>query len=240
VNSESADVTWTEYFSGGVPTGEYFRTTLADIEEVCLSAKDDKSIHRLNELCFIGLVSYFEAFCKDHFASILNIMPELLDDLKANKQDISIDSSRVVAYGGEITHKLGFLVAEKYDFGTAQKINTIYKALINITPFSKSDIRIYSEILRDRNLLVHHGGTYTLSYIQQASIGDDGGRNRAFLDSLMITKESVIDKLHFLGDLARKMLKASNSAALTYMNEHAIVLGAERRRAIDAFLWWGN
>ena len=62
-----------DYFTGGVPTGEFFRLTLDDLSSFVDRSSNERGVNRLNEVCFIGLVSYFEAFCKDHFASILNM-----------------------------------------------------------------------------------------------------------------------------------------------------------------------
>jgi len=46
----------------------------------------------LEEICFIGLVSYFEAFCRDCFASLINIcQTALLSDLPSKDYNISID-----------------------------------------------------------------------------------------------------------------------------------------------------
>jgi hypothetical protein len=41
---------------------------------------DPPRLNRLQELCFIGLMSYVEAFCNDHFASLVNIEPSLIQD----------------------------------------------------------------------------------------------------------------------------------------------------------------
>jgi hypothetical protein len=62
---------------------------------------------------------------------------------------------------------LGFLLAEKYDFGTPKRINALFNALLKITPFGREDAKRYAALLRDRNLLVHHGGVYTLAYLEQ-------------------------------------------------------------------------
>jgi hypothetical protein len=160
---------WLEYFSGGVPTGLYFRMTLDDLRKVsALQDGDSPGINRLQELCFIGLVSYFEAFCKDHFASLINLEPSLVANLKANGQDVSIDAAHVTLYADEIDRRLGFVLAEKYDFGTAQKINALFGALLKVTPFGRDEAKKYAGLLQDRNLLVHHGGTLTLTYLEQS------------------------------------------------------------------------
>ena len=86
-----------EYFCGCVPTGESFRGTLEEIDIVSAQQNPTKSdgINRLQELCFIGLLSYFESFCKDRFASTINIHPNLIENLKVAGQDVNVDASHV-------------------------------------------------------------------------------------------------------------------------------------------------
>jgi hypothetical protein len=77
----------------------------------------------------------------------------------------------------DISGKIGFLIAEQFDFGTAKIINNLFRDLLLITPFSKEDIEQYNELLSQRNLLVHHGGVFTMKYTKQKfskeSIGKD-------------------------------------------------------------------
>src|SRR5437867_904285 len=185
-----------DYFAGGVPTSELFRLTLDDLSSFIDRSSNGSGTSPLNEVCFIGLVSYFEAFCKDHFACILNIEPTLLEHLAQQGHDVTIDPSQLLGFGDQWRCKIGFLVAEKYDFGTAQKINALYNALLQVTPFSKEDARRHGQILRDRNLLVHHGGTYTLSYLRQTKASDP--QSRAFYDSLVVTPEYFDIQLSFV------------------------------------------
>lgn len=224
-------------FSGGVPTGMFFRMTLGDLKEICEFSKKEGGIDRLCEICFIGLISYFEAFCKDNFASIINILPHLLIELEHNGQDTQIDATKILIYPQDFLKKIGFIVAEKFDFGTAQKINALYKSLLNITPFTKSEINKYNTILRDRNLIVHHGGTYTLTYIQQTKIMHDYERGRAFFDSLEINKEYLMSTIEFISGIAQKMLSASNIAIKKYISKNDMSLTKQQQNAIDALLW---
>lgn len=67
-----------DFFLGGVPAGAIFSL---EVEQI---VKGMKVLHKKEiyyqtflELGFIGLVSYFEAFCKGHFVSIINICPNL-------------------------------------------------------------------------------------------------------------------------------------------------------------------
>jgi len=234
------DISWLDYAAGGIPAGQSFKITLDELKEIQKSSPvtDYQGINRLNEICFIGLMAYFEGFCKDLFSSIINIAPELIENLRKAGQDVAVDSARVLLYRKEISHRIGFIVAEKYDFGSGQSINALYRALLNITPFSKDEVRIYGELLRDRNLFVHHGGIYTFTYLQQVKLINVGGRNRAYWDSLVIDKAYVNEKIEFLEVLSKKILKACRDALNQLVSDETISINAEQQKAIDAFLWW--
>lgn len=229
---------WLDYFSGGVPTGEFFRMTLEDLTKII--DRPVRGMSRVNEVCFIGLVSYFEAFCKDHFASILSIEPALLGPLRDNGQDIQIDPARLLEFNDNWNTKLGFLVAEKFDFGTAQKINALYGALMKLTPFSKDEAKFYEGILRDRNLLVHHGGTFTLAYAAQTKLSLESPLARPFLDSLVVSPDYFDERLEFIKGIARKILKATHSALHAHIKNSGDSYSGERLKAVDAFLWWDD
>ena len=127
-----------DFFSGGVPTGANFGLSLEIIRAISRMGDNHITDH-FQVLCLIGLLSYFEAFCKDHFASLINIEPSLIECLRRNGQETHIDAKYVSLFGANIDRTIGFILAEKYDFGTAQKINSLYMALIRISPFSKDE-----------------------------------------------------------------------------------------------------
>src|SRR6188472_2230207 len=230
-----------EYFSGGVPTGEYFRMTLDDIEKVSSSDQAQQDgINRLQELCFIGVLSYFEAFCKDQFAAIVNIEPSLVTRLKASRQDVMVDAEHVGLYGGEASRRLGFLLANKYDFGTPQKINALFGALLTVSPFSKKESRQFERLLLDRNLLVHHGGTFTLQYLEQATLEKDDRPIDAFMNSRIVTREEVTESLHFIAMIARKVLRASHDGLLRYISDRGLEYSTEQKKAVHFLVWWGD
>lgn len=192
---------WLDYFSGGVPTGEFFRLTLESVGKTF--QRTSNGMNRTNELCLIGLVSYFEAFCKDHFASILNIEPRFVVALRDAGQDTLIDPAHLLEFRDEWSIRIGFLVAEKFDFGSAQKINALYGALLKISPFGKDEAKYYASILRDRNLLVHHGGTITLAYAKQSeALGSV--LSRPFFDSLVVEAPYFDERLVFIEKIAKK------------------------------------
>ncbi|MFB9127601.1 hypothetical protein E2553_41585 [Paraburkholderia dipogonis] len=209
--------------------------TLHDVSKAC--DRSATGLSRVNEICFIGLVSYFEAFCKDHFASIINIEPTLLKGLRNSGHDTSIDPERLLDFRDDWVVKLGFLVSEKYDFGTAQKINALFMALLKISPFSKDEAKEYEAVLRDRNLLVHHGGTITLAYANQTSAPPANKSYTPYYDSLVVTADYFDQRLTFIRDIAAKLLRATYSALNSYIHQSGEQYSEERKKALDAFLW---
>jgi len=233
---------WLDYFSGGVPTGEYFRLTLGDLREVADLRDADEDwpgTNRFQQLCFIGAVCYFEAFCKDHFASILNIEPSLVANLKAAGQDTNIDAAHVIIYGHEIDRRIGFVLAEKYDFGSATKINSLFNALLTVTPFNGDEAEQYAEILRDRNLLVHHGGTFTLRYLEQKG-ASASARSDAFYHSRTVRGEHILQVLEFFEAIGKKVIRATHAALVEYLLKAGRKYSGQRQKALEAILWWGD
>jgi hypothetical protein len=210
--------------------------------EMCLNDLDDAlqratttGIERVAGLCFIGLTSYFEAFCKDHAASIVNIAPALIENLRRAGYDTRVDAQRALEFGARYPNKVGALVMESYDFGTGKRINAIFQTLIGITPFSKRDLNRYDEILRDRNLLVHHAGTYTAKYLEQVG----SWRERitdAYVNSLVVTPKALKMAIAFLERIARKLCDASYNAMTEHFNTSPGSLEPERRQALDYLL----
>ena len=233
----SNEVLSLEYFPAGVPAGAFFKFTLDDLIEVCDSCEESKgAVNRKLELVLIGLLSYFEAFCKDHFSSIINIEPSLLESLKKNGQNTSVDASSIPLYKNNILNKIGSIVSEQYDFGTAKKINALYSSLLNITPFSKKDIRRYEELLNDRNLLVHHGGVYTLRYLQQKGYSVKDIKDNAYWNSIVFTKEDVFVNIDFISRISEKIVTASHKALIVYMQENNINILGARKEAVNNHL----
>lgn len=228
-----------DYFSGGVPTGEYFSMTLDELRSISQSESSEKAsaISRLQEICFIGLMSYFEAFCKDHFASILNLEPSLFHSLKQAGKSVDLDATRLLVYGESVFNRLGFLVAEKFDFGSAQKINALFNALLKLTPFGKSEAAEYAALLNDRNLLVHHGGTFTLSYLEQRGTEDMDLTTDAFFNSRITGKADVLAAMAFVEGVARKLVNSSQKALSAYVTANKIQYSGERQKALAYMRW---
>jgi hypothetical protein len=205
-----------DYFPSGVPASIVFEFSLNTLEDV-LRLSTTTNADKIAEVCFIGLAAYFEAFCKDHAASIINIAPTLIENLRQAGYDTRIDAQVALEFGARYPHTVGSLLMERYDFGTAKKINVVFENLLNITPFSKNDIKRYDSFLRDRNLLVHHGGLFTSKYLEQ--IGPWRERIAdAYFNSLVVTPEMLKKSISFLERVARKLCEASHKALSECLN----------------------
>lgn len=230
-----------DYFAAGVPTAAYFRSKLDDLRK--LSATDAPlmaELQQIQELCFIGLMSYFEAFCKDHFASILNVEPHLLQRLRVAGQNVDLDATRVLLFRESVGHRLGFLIAEKYDFGTAQKINALFGVLLTVTPFGKDEAQKYAAMLKDRNLLVHHSGTYTLTYLEQQTKDPAHLTKNAFWNSRVMVHDEVLAAIDFLDGIACKIVKATYNALIGYLAEQGVTYTGERAQALKYIGWFDD
>jgi hypothetical protein len=133
---------------------------------------------------------------------------------------------------------MGFVLAEKYDFGTPQKINALSAALLKITPFDSQESVHYRDLLRDRNLLVHHGGTPTLSYLEQVTSFSCKVQEQVFVNSREFHQCDVIRAIDFVETIARKLLRASHSALSEYLRKEGIQYSGDRQKALDALPWW--
>jgi hypothetical protein len=235
--SSTVKMTNLDHFSGGVPAKVIFEMNVQELSKIIeLCSTNESTKEKALEVCFIGLISYFEAFMKDHFASIINICPELLNDLKKNGQDTTINSADLLILEHNHINKVGFLVAEKYDLGTANKINSVYMALLKVSPFSKSEKQKFDNLLNDRNLIVHHGGIYSLSYSQQNHHQEDV-TNNAFMHSLVIDNNYFDEALKSINKLVVKTVLATHKKLSEYINENKINLTDEKQNAFDALVW---
>jgi hypothetical protein len=108
-----------DFFAGGVPASVLFQIATKNILKLMRNNDNAEARSSLPELCFIGLVAYFEAFCRDCFASILNLAPQLIQLLKNRSYEVRIDPMTVIEMKTELSFRLGFLVAEGLDFGTS-------------------------------------------------------------------------------------------------------------------------
>ncbi len=221
-----------EFFAGGVPAGTIFRMQLGDLRKmVANSVRPNPYIDPVSHVCLIALVAYFEAFCKDQFASIINVCPQMLKDFSSRRPDAVIGIKDLVTIDFNVQGKFGFILSEKYDFGTAKSINGLFRDLVGLTPFSAEEARQFSRILNDRNLLVHHGGVITSKYHEQEFMSNPSG-NRLFMDSLVVSKTDFRAAAKFLDSIVRKIVRTSARAVRQYIRSSKLKLPKETQKAV--------
>lgn len=233
------DLTYLDYFTGGVPAGALFALNMSNIHRLLNASPTSRSrsLDSTAELCLIGLLAYFEAFCRDHFASLVNICPQLVKELKRRGREVSIDGTTLLMFRVDPARKLGFLLAERYEFGTAKAVNSVYHDLLLVTPFSDDERKRYEKLLNDRNLLVHHGGIYTVRYAGQTFVRRRT-RQRVFFDSLVVKRHTVRSAAKFLEGVAEKTMRATHGALEKYIRQNKIRTSGEEKKAIYGLLWW--
>jgi hypothetical protein len=226
------------YFPGGVPAGVGFRLQVDNIREL-MSAFEGRSIYNdpSVEVCFIALIAYVEGFFKGLFASLVNICPMILQELRAANYPLTIDASELIPFGAAADRALGFVLAESSSMNTPRDVNRAFGALLKVTPFSVRDGKIYEGYLADRNLLVHHGGNLTAKYIRQKGLGA-GERERVYLDSLALERAEVLKRLDFIEKLVVKALGATKRALTAFVDDHKPEMDQERLKALDAIDWY--
>ncbi|KGY06781.1 hypothetical protein [Vibrio sinaloensis] len=164
----SPDETY-KLFISGVPPMAVFNMHSAEILD--LVNNDDESEENILKLVptlsLIGLIAYFESYCKESASAIINIHPDLLEKAQAAGFDTTINCAELKSFNYDISGRLGSLVVEKYNFGDVKKVNSFWGALFKSTPLSKDEVKKFAKLLADRNLFVHHGGIYTSKYIKQ-------------------------------------------------------------------------
>jgi hypothetical protein len=227
-----------DFFSGYVPSGDVFLMEVNDIVKIA-NQKTEEFGWAKNHLCIIGLVSYFEAFVKDHFSSILSIAPNLIEKLRKAGYSTDIPAEEAFEFRDILKYRIGFLVGQKLDFGTAKKINALFTTIIKVTPFGRAEAMQFDRLLRDRNLIVHHGGTYTTSYIKQAYTEIDPQRRRAHADMIEITAEKIVATADFLKTVAHSTIVASAKNLRSIVSSEK-AMSKEREQAIEAMLWWND
>jgi hypothetical protein len=168
-------------------------------------------------LALIGLVAFFEGFCKNHTAAILNICPQLACELSKNGRDIKLSPSDIVNHAENLSTQFGSLVVEKIDFGTAKAINSLYMDLLRVTPLSKREADRFHALLDDRNVIVHHGNIFTPKYPTERFVKREIGSSRTFLDSLVVSRNDVRQAAQFLHQLSIKMRRITETALLKYV-----------------------
>jgi hypothetical protein len=223
-----------DYFLAGVPAYGYFELQVFGLKDLVNKSRTDNGLNQTAEVCLIALSAYFEAFCKAQFAAVINICPPVVNNFIEKRKGTTLDLRNVLAVlaqTGLLEHKLGFLLSEDNDFGSAKNINTLYFDLLGITPFSAKEKKEYEKFLSDRNLLVHHGGIYTFKYLAQRF------RTRTApglpnWSSLVVDKDDHDRWAAFLAGIAHKIASTSKAALEAYVKGGRLFLTPEQAKAV--------
>lgn len=198
------------YFVGKTSPFLLFEKEYHSLHYVVENHKNDRYYKDNNPACqvaFIGILAYFEAFCKHQFAAIINIFPELAIDFSEKRRNLQIDLKTIISFRESTFKNLGFILAEKYDFGSASSINNNFKDLLLITPFSKEEVSIFKNIIHKRNLLVHHAGYYTLKSLNYPKINITERTNKAFRENVKIETSVFEEYSEFFFQMAIKITR---------------------------------
>jgi hypothetical protein len=221
-----------ECFIAGVPPLGYFELEVSHLAALVKSSRKDKfsSLNPTAEVALIGLSAYFEAFCKAQFAALVNICPQILENFIEKRQNATVSLKHVLAMQVQGKGKLGSVISEDHDFGSAKEINGLYQDLLRITPFSTKEAKDYARLLCDRNLLVHHGGVFTLRYSSQRFVRQTAP-GLAHWDSLVVGKKEFGRWKVFIVGMAKKIAVASRTALKEFVIRERIKLSAEQKKA---------
>ncbi|MDT5122421.1 MAG: hypothetical protein QOC96_1903 [Acidobacteriota bacterium] len=227
-----------EYFIAGVPPRAIFEMDIEGLKKLVESTTNYQESQirgtMISEVCLIGLAAYFEAYCKNQFAAIINICPQTLETFATKRDNLTIKLKDILKISGMIDYRLGSLLAEQYDFGSARTINSLFFDLLGVTLFSRSETEKYAEFLEDRNLLVHHGGIFTLKYREKAT--PKSLRDRVYFDSLVIHKDDFLRWATFIHQLVNKFTVTTHKALQEFVSSNGVNLEEETSKAINFLL----
>lgn len=229
-----------KHYAGHVPTGRVFKLHFDEIVDLVESSHDPDYTSNINaQISLIALIAYFEAFCKNNFASIINICPELIENFLVKRKEITINLKDLILFDYDVKNKIGFIISEKYDFGSAKCINNLYNDLLSISPFTKKEISTFDALLNDRNLLVHHGGIYTLKYGHQ-KLESGIAKNEIYAQSVRIRKGDFLKSAEFIEKVVLKILDCCNTALIDYISKNKIILSTEQEKSLLSFKRYEN
>ena len=187
---------------------------------------------RAVEISFIGLIAYFEAFFKGLFSTSINLLPDNIVNLRRDNHNTNIDAHFVAKYILSKNIPLGTLLTENFDFGTAQKVNSLFTSLLRLTPFSKDDVRMYNKILQQRNLIVHHGTAVTFSHVEDPGSSSDTQVIRVG-EGLILDAIDYFEAAKLIGSIAIKTNKAVASLTSKKYAENKESIDANKNEALD-------
>lgn len=229
-----------ELFVAGLTPFEMFNLHAGMLEDMVSKSQDLEDegeiiSNHVAEVCLIGLVAHFEAFCKHQFAALVNICPVLLEQFADRRQQFSVNLKDLICLTTNFDRQIGFLIAERHDFGSAKVINGIFRDLLSVTPFSSTEARKYDQLLNDRNLLVHHAGVYTVKYASE-KLQRDEFPQRLFMDSIIVAREDYLNWHNFMLKMVVKIVRSTSGSLKKFVEQHRFTLAPGRTFAIEYLL----
>jgi hypothetical protein len=221
-------------FVAGVPPLGYFKLEVDGLRKLAKKSRPKHGLNQTAEVCLIALSAYFEAFCKAQFAAVVNICPQTLQTFVGKRKDAKLNLRNVLEVLGDFENKIGNVLSEDHDFGSAKEINALYFDLLGVTPFGAAEKLKYSRFLADRNLLVHHGGVYTFGYANQRFVTRTAP-GLPHWSSLEVTAHSFETWAKFLLEMATKIAGTSKKALQDYARANQIDFGPRQLKSIDFF-----
>jgi len=227
-----------DFFVSGVPRGPLFKMSFDDLKAMVDSSTEKPfTSNPVAEVSLIALVAYLEAFFKNEFASLVNICPQLLKSFCTKRADTSITIKDMLTVGLNMNNRLGFLLSEKYAFGSPKTVNSLYFDLLSVTLLSKDESRKYERLLNDRNLLVHHAGIYTMRYHEQTFSKQRVG-NRIFYDSLRVVKKDYYRWASFVREMVGKTIEVCHKQVVNVISRDKLKQTKEHRGAVNFLNWF--
>jgi hypothetical protein len=225
------------YFVGGVPPRTVYANHVVRLLEISNRIPPEARDRSQEwEVCFIALIAYFEAFCKDLFACVVNIRPELLNRLREAGRDTAIDAADLVAQGEFSSFRVGSLLAERIDLGTAKKVNATYSALLNFAPFGKKDSADFDRFLSVRNQLVHHGGIVTSRFARQSE--RQVAAENVYMHSLVLTARFFGDAYNLFMKVSGQMVQLAKRRIEEFAAEQHLSVSPDQQQAVEWLINW--
>lgn len=225
------------FFIGGVPPRSVYVNHVVGLLDITNRVPDDRREQSQEwEICFIALIAYFEAFCKDLFACAVNIRPELLRAFRAAGRETLVDAVDIVAQGDLSPVRLGSLLVERIDLGTAKTINGAYMALLKCTPFGKTDAAAFDRLLAVRNQLVHHGGIITSRFAGQHRQTIDP--ENVYFYSIVLNAGYFSEAYNLLMGVSGNMVRIARQRIEKLIRETSLLSTPDQQQALEWLTEW--
>lgn len=225
------------FFVGAVPPRSVYTNHAVGLLEITNRIPEDRRERSQEwEVCFIALIAYFEAFCKDLFACAVNIRPELLKAFRAAGNVTLVDAVDIVTHGDLSPVRLGSLLAERIDLGTARTINGAYVALLKCTPFGRRDAAAFDQLLGVRNQLVHHGGIVTNRFAGQH--GQTIDPKNVYFYSIVLNAAYFSEAYNLLMGVSANMVRIARQRIEELTRDMNLATTPDQQQALEWLTQW--